>query len=147
MDDFRYSDLAAMTEVFVDESIHDRGDFIAVSVVFTNDGIQDEVDRALTEHGFRPGIDEFKSSARMHGNAAAQGLRAQLHQLLRERCKLGVVRCPVAERNQIAKYTCQLIRAIVERDGGLASATVHFDEGMDASGTHLPKGWIARHNL
>ncbi|MCU0891033.1 MAG: hypothetical protein MUE77_04650 [Sandarakinorhabdus sp.] len=57
-----------MKRIYVDESIHIRGDFILVAAVCADDDIQSDVEQALLSCGFVPGRDEFKSSMKMAGN-------------------------------------------------------------------------------
>ncbi len=54
-------------DIFIDESIHDRGNFIVIAAVFSIDDLQELVGRALRECGFDPARDEYKSSMKMAG--------------------------------------------------------------------------------
>jgi hypothetical protein len=50
---------------YFDESIHPREGFILGSFVGSPCDESAQVERALAETGFQPGVDEFKSGSRM----------------------------------------------------------------------------------
>jgi hypothetical protein len=62
-------------EIFFDESIHARGNFIVLAAVCATQKDIESAHAALIDFGFRPGFDEFKSSMKMKGDERAQGLR------------------------------------------------------------------------
>jgi hypothetical protein len=53
-----------MPHFYVDDSIQDRCDFVLGAVVFGPDA-ESTVSEAIERAALRPGVDEFKSSARM----------------------------------------------------------------------------------
>lgn len=125
--------------VFVDESIHERGDFIVTALVYAHPGVQGLVAEALAASGFRPGIDEFKSSLRMEGNPSARELRARLRHLLMSHCKVALVVCPVSERSKLGAMALSLVRQVADRSGTVPQ-TVFLDEGMSLAGAEPPGG-------
>src|SRR5687768_16563619 len=123
--------------VFVDESIHVRGDFIVVAAVCAEDGVQDRIVAALTDCGFDPTHDEFKSSMTMDGAPAAQRLRAHLKMILRE-CKVAVAVCPTSERAEIAAHVARLLSTI-DADPGRRVVGIHLDEGIKRTSAPFPR--------
>lgn len=132
-----------MANFFVDESIHERGDFIVVAAVRAEDEVQALVENALTKCGFDPVCDEFKSSMKMAGNPAARRLRDCLQGIL-SRCQIAIAVCPIAERDRIVALTGELIAAI-EPKNLTTPCVVHFDEGMKRAPLVLPEGVSALH--
>jgi hypothetical protein len=134
-----------VARVFVDESIHDQGDFIVVAVVVSEHDLQVAVDEALTTCGFTPGRDEFKSSMRMADNPAAQDLRGWLKHILNTKCRVAIAVCPVSERAEIMTYAASLTNLVAAREE-IASGVLHFDGGMKRKAFGLPPGWRAEFN-
>lgn len=124
--------------IFIDESIHERGDFIVIAAVCAGDDIQQLVEQALRECGFDPAIAEYKSSMRMALNPAAQRLRDRLQHILGE-CKIAVAICPVVERPQIVTLAGRLIASIDPENLELP-AVAYFDNGMKRAPLELPPG-------
>lgn len=69
-----------MTYFYFDESIHERGGFIAGAYVYGPDA-DAEVLAAVRRVGLRPGVDEFKSSARMSEHPEQVALRTELQKI------------------------------------------------------------------
>ncbi|MBP1886477.1 hypothetical protein [Sinorhizobium mexicanum] len=122
--------------VFVDESIHVRGDFIVVAAVCAHADVQQEVVQALHDCGFDPARDEFKSSMRMHGNPAGQELRQRLQIILND-CKIGVAICPTSERAKIVTHVAALLSKL-DIPPRTHIAAVHLDEGMRPANAKMP---------
>lgn len=129
--------------IFIDESIHDRADFIVVAAVWGDASIQSSVEAALRECGFDPAKDEFKSSMTMAGNPSARLLRDHLQSIL-GRCKIAVAVCPVSERSKIAGFAGKLIESIDPKNLEVP-AIAYFDEGMKRAELSLPAGITAVH--
>lgn len=117
--------------IYIDESIHERADFIVTAAVCSPEELQLPVHEALRNNGFDPTCDEFKSSMRLNGFIAAQKLREDLRAIL-SHCKIAIAVCPVSERASIAKYIGDLLcERIWEPEN--QPITLHFDEGMKRS--------------
>ena len=134
-----------MSYIYVDESIHDRASFIVVAAVCADEDLGAEMACALTEAGFTPGVDEFKSSMRMAGNAAAQQLRSHLRYLLMRRCKVAVAICSVDERQRLVEFTYDLVDQLMA-DDLVQSGTLFLDEGIKKPGRAAPYGWRVEAN-
>lgn len=122
-----------MTQVYVDESIHTRGDFVVTAAVCSPESLDDPVFAALAEHGFRPGRDEFKSSMAMKENPAAQSLRGHLRHILWRDCKLAIAVCPVSERENLGALTFGLLEKL-NANPPITGGAIYFDKGI-----RLPK--------
>lgn len=91
------------------------------------------VSDALQRCGLRPGIDEFKSSARMHEHPEQVALRAELQRVLQE-YRIAALVMPSTERDSLGREALRGLDQIA-RANGLASARLDasFDEGVFAS--------------
>ena len=118
-----------MRHIYIDESIHVRGNFIVIAAVATKDNVSTEVQNALAECGFAPGIDEFKSSMPMASNEAARKLREAIKGLIFEKAKLAFAVCSLAERASIMSIAASLIDQL-RKEEDPTPAFVHFDEGI-----------------
>lgn len=132
-----------MTFIYTDESIHTRGDFIVTAAVYSAVPLDEIVFGALQEHGFRPQLDEFKSSMTMAGNPAGQALRDRLRFLLMEQCKVAVAICPLTERDELTAYILHLLQQL-NTDDSIQPGLVFFDQGMKRPSAKLLRGWTLR---
>lgn len=123
--------------VFVDEGIHDRGDFIVVAAVCCEADVQEQVVEGLLDCGFDPTRDEFKSSMTMRGNPAAQKLRRRLQVILRH-CKIGLAVCPISERAILATHIATLL-CNVDVTPETPIAAIYLDEGMKRTNAKMPR--------
>ena len=126
--------------IFVDESIHDRGDFIVVAAVCSDADVQEQVVQGLLACGFDPCCDEFKSSMAMRDNPAAQELRQRLQLILRH-CKIALAVCPIAERAILAAHLATLLSSVdVPPDTHISA--IYLDEGMKRTNAEMPSGAV-----
>ena len=130
-------------DIFIDESIHDRGGFIVVAAVFSADNLQELSWGCFAQCGFDPAHDEFKSSMKMAGNPAAQRLRDRLQNIL-SHCKIAVAICPVSERAAVVEHAGRLLSGLDSKSLE-PPASVYFDGGMKRALLKLPKGVTAIH--
>lgn len=128
--------------VYVDESIHERGGFIAIAAVVSDEPIQSIMDEALLASGLVPGQDEFKSCMKMRGNEAAQLLRSRVRGILNTQCKVAIAICAITERPDLMSYAGRLVKQIAESEG-FESGVVYFDGGMKRKSLDLPPGWTS----
>lgn len=125
--------------LFVDESIHDRGNFIVTAAVCASPDQILQATEALSECGFIPGLNEFKSSMKMDGNEKAQELRERFRWII-GRCKIAIGICAIAERPHLGQIIADLCKAIAENHG-TQQAKVYLDEGIGTNGVILPTGF------
>ena len=114
---------------YFDESIQDRGGFIVGAYVFGADA-EASVSDAIARVGLKPGIDEFKSSARMSAHPEQVKLRAELGTLLRD-YRVGVLVAPRADRARLGVFALHGLDQIMQANGLAARPDMEafFDEG------------------
>ncbi|MFS2151428.1 DUF3800 domain-containing protein [Rhizobium sp. Rhizsp42] len=126
-------------DIYFDESIHNRGNFIVLAAVSaTREHIQ-LASEALKECGFTPGEDEFKSSMTMAGNEKAQWLREAYRGII-SRCKVGIAICAINERESLMILAGKLAQKMTSNsidEGG----TIYLDGGMKRHPVELPAGF------
>jgi len=116
--------------IFIDESLQDVGNFIVGAVVHGPDPTV-AVDRALEAVGLKPGIDEFKSSARMDADPALPMVRRQLRAVLTGGYRWGVVVAPRNPREGFGEEVLRGLKKILTANGLEKERPVVFlDEGI-----------------
>jgi hypothetical protein len=117
---------------FFDESKHpDRGFSIGAFVYCSEDPTK-AINDALLRHGFRPGAEEFKSSANMRKNPKNKDLRDELGHLLRKFGQIGVVVVP--DEREIGMESLKLLsKMLLHEEISAGSHEVYFDEGLFSS--------------
>ncbi|MGO7924497.1 hypothetical protein ACC755_35935 [Rhizobium ruizarguesonis] len=93
-------------DIYIDESIHERANFIVLAAVCAGPDDIRLAREALLQCGFVPGRDEFKSSMKMSGNKQAQNLRERFREII-GRCKIAIGVCTVNERHQLMTLASQ----------------------------------------
>lgn len=122
---------------YFDESIHEKGKFIIGAFVYHKEDITPQVFDALAEAGLRPGIDEFKSGARMVARPEQAKAREHLYNLLHS-VRTGVVVIPVTEREKLGDEAIAGLGKILEANQLAAvSHQVFLDQGITVSGAAL----------
>jgi hypothetical protein len=94
--------------MFVDESVHDRGDFILGPIVYCGRSPNWRVNRALRAVGLRPGFDEYKSGDSKAGNCRALRLRERLGTVAQS-ARIGVAVVPRGARRSLG---CGMLKAV-----------------------------------
>jgi len=121
-----------VSHIYFDESIHERGGFILGAFVFGPDA-DARVSDALASCALKPGIDEFKSGARM----AADAERARLRQTLREVLmdyRIAILIMPSAARESLGAEALKALRQFTQANALESSRpTVFFDKGIFGS--------------
>ncbi len=118
---------------YFDESIQERGGFIVGAYVYGPDA-DVEVTTALERVGLRPGVDEFKSSARMSAHPEQVALRAELKRLL-VNFRVGVLVTPNDDRATLGAEALRCLDQIA-RANELAKGErlmAFFDQGVFGS--------------
>lgn len=86
-----------MGHFYFDETIQERGGFIIGAFVYSPYDVTPAVYSAIQQVGMRPGVDEFKSGARMDRNLKQAELRDRLMDLLSS-TRVGLVVVPTTQR-------------------------------------------------
>lgn len=124
--------MAATVNIYFDESIHVRGDFIVLAAVWASCDDIAAAEDAMRDCGFEVGRDEFKSSMTMQGNLRAQELRERFRAII-GKCKVAVGVCSVEERDQLHLLARQICDALPNHDE--EGMVVYLDEGMTLQAT------------
>jgi hypothetical protein len=119
-----------LTHCYVDESIHASAGFVVSSFVFTSSDFSNEVERALSETGLDPRVQEVKSSARMDSNPAMRRARDALLALAGTTTQIAIFVGPW-RRKEMGKHCLQALQSVLLRNALDGSALeVHFDEDI-----------------
>lgn len=115
---------------YFDESIQERGGFIIGAFVYASNDMTPEVFSAIEKIGLRPGVDEFKSGARMDRNPDQAKLRGQLSNVLMN-TNIGVVVLPATERSLLGHEAIVGLQKILPANGlDQQPHKVFLDEGI-----------------
>ncbi len=120
--------------IYVDESIQDRLGYIVTAFVYAAEDPCFLVAQALTRAGLTPGREEYKSGARMTDKTNLQMLRTELFDILCERCRIGVLLSPSADRRNLGLHVVSTVLELVRANGLATPETVFVDEGITLRG-------------
>lgn len=125
-------------DIYIDESIHDRGNFIVLAAVCAPPDEIRIATEALRQCGFAPGHDEFKSSMKMNGNKPAHDLRERFREVI-GRCKIAIGICAVRERHQLMSLAASICEAIASQNA-IEAGTIYLDQGIKPQSISIPAG-------
>lgn len=118
---------------YFDETIQERGGFIIGAFVYSPNNVTPEVYSAIDQVGLRPGVDEFKSGARMDRNPKQVKLRGRLMEIL-SNTRIGVVVLPTTERVSLGHQALLGLRKILSANGlGQQRHNVFLDQGISVN--------------
>lgn len=118
------------TICYVDESVHNSVGVFVSAFVFVNESLDDQVRSALSDSGFDPEREEFKSSSRMDSDSRLQLVRKKLMNIAGSNSKIAVFFGPFS-RKRLGIQTLQALQSVIVRNGiDTESLIVHFDEDM-----------------
>lgn len=119
-----------MGHFYFDETIQERGGFIVGAFVYSPKDVTPKVYSAIEQVGLRPGVEEFKSGARMDRNPKQAELRGRLVEVLFN-TRIGVVVVPVTERASLGHQALLGLRKILFANGLLQKQhSVFLDQGI-----------------
>jgi len=126
-----------MGNIYFDESIRDKGQFIIGCAVYSNQDLSAEVDAIWKSLGLPSGY-EFKSSASKAGDTAEQERRSRLYGVL-QKGKIGLVVCPTSDRKALGSFSLALIEQL-RRSMSITQGphTLYLDQEID-----IPKAEVA----
>jgi len=110
--------------LYVDESIHEKYDFIIVAFVACSYDPQDKLQAIIQEHG---NIDEFHSCSRMDKNQMQQHLRVSMRNFINSHCQWGVMIFPSSMRWAIAE---ELLSFLITLQKTIKLTSLIFDESL-----------------
>lgn len=125
-----------MGSIYFDETLQPRAGFALGAFVWLPDGTEEPIAAALREAGMEPGVDEFKSGARMDRAPHLQRLRNRLQGLLMQ-SRVAVLVAPLANRRRLGEDALIALDRILTANGLRdQDLTVSLDEGLFTSVDH-----------
>jgi len=119
-----------MGNFYFDETIQERGGFIIGAFVYSPYDVTPAVYSAIQQVGMRPGVDEFKSGARMDRNLKQAELRDRLMNLLSS-TRVGLVVVPTTQRSFLGHHALLGLRKILSaNDLAHKPHSVFLDQGI-----------------
>jgi len=116
---------------YVDDSVHERGNFVLCAAVYSPTEIDSDIHRELEQAGLTPGKDEFKSRTRMDQNPKMMQLRSRLMSHIQGNRKLGLIVAPIADRSRVGSVVLQGLAHFVDANEIVdRSGVVFIDQGM-----------------
>lgn len=116
--------------IFVDESIQQNLGYICVGFAHCLDSPNDLIHQAILQAGLTPGIDEYKSGYRMDGSNERKALRESIHQVVFEKCQLGLYIAAIEERPELCTAVAEIANEIVKINCLQKPQMVFVDEGI-----------------
>jgi hypothetical protein len=124
---------------YFDESIQQRAGFIIGAFVYSEGDLTPPVFEAIASAGLRPGVDEFKSGARMDRRPELAKAREALGGLLKT-VRIGLIVVPARARGDLGTEALAGLEKIIRANGLMTlDHRVYFDEGIT-----IDPGLIAR---
>ncbi|MDP2367429.1 hypothetical protein [Rhodoferax sp.] len=115
---------------YFDETIQDRGGFIIGALVYSKNDVTPAVHSSIEQLGMRPGVDEFKSGARMDRNPEQAKLRRSLMEIL-SKTRVGIVVVPIAARASLGLHALLGLKKILSANNlARESHQLFLDQGI-----------------
>jgi hypothetical protein len=128
---------------YFDESIHPKGKFSLGAYVYSETPLDSRVAAALTESGLRPGVDEFKSGARMDTSPKQLRARDLLRSTVQDQCGIGIVVAPDQPREILGIESLDALNKILLTTRFRSkNHQVFFDEGIFCKASALQEARI-----
>jgi hypothetical protein len=119
---------------YVDDTVHERGNFVLCAAVYSRDEADSDVRRELKKAGLTPGRDEFKSRIRMDQNPNMTRLRSRLMSDIHKNRKLGIIVAPISDRERLGSVVLGGLAHFVSSNEVVDRAGIAFlDQGMFSS--------------
>lgn len=114
---------------YIDDSIHDNGEFIIAACIYSEQDLSKDVEEIIRKNGLDPRFFEFKS--RSNYSLEKVQVRTDIKGLFQERCRLGLIIIPRAERSNLGIECLKAIKQFIDMDEELQEPmVVYFDQGM-----------------
>ena len=117
-----------MTKIYIDDSVHERGNFIISGIVITNIEVDEKIIESLIKHGFNPEIDEFKSGLNYRKYPKMLDVRKDLKRIISSNCKIGLVLLPIEQRQNIGIETLKGLKKILDSNDFGEDIEIYVDE-------------------
>jgi hypothetical protein len=116
-----------MTTIYIDDSVHERGNFIISGIVVTKTDIEEKIKESLIKHGFNPEIDEFKSGLNYKKHPKMMDVRNDLKAIITS-CQIGLVLLPIEQRQNIGIETFKGLKKIIDSNDFGKDIEIYVDE-------------------
>ncbi|WP_225037426.1 DUF3800 domain-containing protein [Winogradskyella sp. SM1960] len=117
-----------MTKIYIDDSVHERGNFVISGIVVTEENIEDRISESLKNNGFDPEDSEFKSGLNYRKYPEMLNVRNDLKNIISSVCKIGLVVLPIQERPNIGKETFKGLKQIINSNEFGQNIEIYVDE-------------------
>ncbi len=118
-----------MTNIYIDDSIHKRGNFIVSGIVVTeNENIDNEISESLVKNGYKSEQDEFKSGLSFRKHPKMLDVRDDLKNILSSSCKIGLIILPNDKRQFIGEETLKGLKTIIDSNNFNNELKIFIDE-------------------
>lgn len=111
--------------IYIDESIHEKYEFMLLAYVLCKRDPQDELSKLITKYN----VPEFHSCQKMQQNQVMQELRKELTGYINSKCRWGVLILPSDSRFTLLPDLLELVR-VMQGNGFEGPAEVYIDEGI-----------------
>lgn len=129
-----------MSYFYLDESIHDVGEFIIVACVYSEKDLNKYVRNMFRFKGFNPDEFEFKSNANYSKEPEKIEIRDELKQLMFWNCKIGILVVPRNHRSDLGIESIIAIKQFIENNERIKKPLeIFIDHGLVASNRDAEK--------
>lgn len=116
---------------YFDESLHSKANFILGAFAYSETALEGYVADALRQSGLEPGVDEFKSGARMSLNPSQSEARGRLRCVVQDHCRIGLVIVSESCRRTLGNYALKGLNKILTTNRFESDThEVFFDKGI-----------------
>jgi hypothetical protein len=117
---------------YVDESFDNSIDLAVVALVLSPCDVSASVEKVLSDNGFQPGVDEFKTTNNFRAQPRWGEVRSGLLDMLHgEKCKVAVAIAAATERPRLGNLAISALTNVAQRNGiSLRQLRVIFDQQM-----------------
>lgn len=121
----------SMGSFYIDDSVHDSGEFILCACVYTSEDIEPLIADIILANGFNPDNFEFKSSSNYTKEPERVKVRDAMKQLIHRDCRFGIVVLPRNERQNVGVECLNGVRQFITHNTELEKPiAVYLDQGM-----------------
>jgi hypothetical protein len=122
---------------YVDDSVHERGNFILCAAVYSRTELGSEIQSELERAGLTPGTDEFKSGIRMDRNPRMMELRSALMSDIGGNRHIAIIVAPITQRSRLGSVVLNALTQFIDGNEIVdRSGDVFIDQGMFSSATN-----------
>lgn len=120
--------LKTTTYIYVDDSIHERGNFIISGIVVTSEDIEKRISDCLILNGYNPEKDEFKSGLSFRKHPKMLNVRNELKVIISSACKIGLIVLPSIKRQHNGFETLKGLKKMIDSNDFEGEIKIFIDE-------------------